>query len=274
MKKMSVTLALIALVAQSFAGAIPISSKGIVVTESRGQVEFTDATGRWTPVVAGTELAEGVRIRTAAQASADLLLQYNGSVFRLAADSEMIVEKLQRSDTGLGMVTATRLKVEHGQLIGSQRKLHKPSVLEIVTPKGEAIIRGTEYVVNAQGAVSVLSGAVEVIYNLPGNKGSVKVTVAPGFSFNPATGTVVPTTSAFLQNIIANVDAVRQNAEVYKTGGATIVVKPDTGMSPTGPKGNNGVGNGIDPQPPGNPPINDGPGTGPGNPGNQGGATK
>jgi hypothetical protein len=41
-----------------------------------------------------------------------------------------------------------------------------------------------------------------------------------------------------------------------------------------GPKGNNGVGNGIDPQPPGNPPINDGPGTGPGNPGNRGGAHK
>lgn len=40
------------------------------------------------------------------------------------------------------------------------------------------------------------------------------------------------------------------------------------------PKGNNGVGNGEDPQPPGNPPINDGPGTGPGNPGNRGGAKK
>lgn len=32
-------------------------------------------------------------------------------------------------------------------------------------------------------------------------------------------------------------------------------------------RGNNGVGNGQDPQPRGNPPINDGPGTGPGNPG-------
>jgi hypothetical protein len=35
-------------------------------------------------------------------------------------------------------------------------------------------------------------------------------------------------------------------------------------------KGNNGVGNGLDPQPPGNPRVNDGPGTGPGNPGNKG----
>jgi hypothetical protein len=33
---------------------------------------------------------------------------------------------------------------------------------------------------------------------------------------------------------------------------------------------NNGVGNGIDCQPPGDPPINDGPGTGPGNSGNRG----
>jgi len=31
--------------------------------------------------------------------------------------------------------------------------------------------------------------------------------------------------------------------------------------------GNNGPGNGLDPQPPGNPSINDGPGTSPGNPG-------
>jgi hypothetical protein len=30
--------------------------------------------------------------------------------------------------------------------------------------------------------------------------------------------------------------------------------------------GNNGVGNGVDPQPPGNPPVNDGLGAGPGNP--------
>ncbi len=34
-------------------------------------------------------------------------------------------------------------------------------------------------------------------------------------------------------------------------------------------KGNNGVGNGIDAQPPGNPRVNDGPGTSPGNPGNK-----
>jgi len=50
----------------------------------------------------------------------------------------------------------------------------------------------------------------------------------------------------------------------------TFAVRPSFAQNPYRPRGNNGVGNGEDPQPPGNPPINDGPGTGPGNPGNQG----
>jgi len=40
--------------------------------------------------------------------------------------------------------------------------------------------------------------------------------------------------------------------------------------TPGSPHCNNGVGNGVDCQPPGNPPPNDLPGTGPGNPGNTG----
>src|SRR5262249_19154650 len=111
-----------------------------------------------------------------------------------------------------------------------------------------------------------------VIYNLPNNGGSIQVIVDAGKSFDPSTGQVVNTTAAFLQNLIADVDTVRLNAQVFKAGGATVGVKPEAAMSPSKHHGNNGVGNGLDPQPPGNPPINDGPGTGPGNPGNKGGA--
>lgn len=42
-------------------------------------------------------------------------------------------------------------------------------------------------------------------------------------------------------------------------------------LDKVGRKGNNGLGNGLDPQPPGAPRINDGIGAGPGNPGNRGG---
>ena len=53
---------------------------------------------------------------------------------------------------------------------------------------------------------------------------------------------------------------------------ATLTVFPAFHASGSGlvrVRGNNGVGNGIDGQPPGNPPINDGLETGPGNPGNK-----
>ena len=49
---------------------------------------------------------------------------------------------------------------------------------------------------------------------------------------------------------------------------AILTLKAIPAFASNGSKWNNGVGNGLDPQPPGNPPINDGPGTGPGNPGN------
>lgn len=61
-------------------------------------------------------------------------------------------------------------------------------------------------------------------------------------------------------------------------GGKWGVHDPSAGRPPQGPPpadrglhGNNGVGNGPDAQPPGNPSVNDGPGAGPGNPGNRGG---
>ena len=82
-----------------------------------------------------------------------------------------------------------------------------------------------------------------------------------------ATGTSVATMKADDKAAIAAVNTVQNNAQTFKTGGATLVVKPYDVISPA--KGNNGVGNGVDPQPPGNPPVNDGPGTGPGNPGNK-----
>ena len=55
---------------------------------------------------------------------------------------------------------------------------------------------------------------------------------------------------------------------------STSMSSPAIARSTGGPAsahGNNGVGNGYDPQPPGNPPVNDGWESGPGHPGNNGG---
>ena len=245
---------------------------GIIFKTISGNVEFASQSGSWHPLRLDSKLGGGSVIRTHENSTVDFYLDESKTTLRLTPNSKLAIKTLKVWQAGDQAVTDTELKLLEGGIVGAQKKLMKPSHFQISTPNGVASIVGTEYLVRADGAVTVLSGSVSVIYNLPGNKGSVQVSVAAGQSFNPATGTVVPTTPAYLTSIIADVNTVKNNAEVYKAGGATVVVKADQFVSPT--KGNNGVGNGIDPQPPGNPPVNDGPGTSPGNPGNKGGANK
>lgn len=66
-------------------------------------------------------------------------------------------------------------------------------------------------------------------------------------------------------NIVWTVLATDQSGNTATANGSVLVVTPSSSSG----QGNNGVGNGQDPQPLGNPPVNDGPGTSPGNPGNK-----
>lgn len=244
-----------------------VQSGQVLIQVVKGDATYSTG-GSWQALKENSVLSRGTAIKTGADSTVDLMLQYNGSALRLTPNSTLRFEKLDKETAGEGVITETSLNLVAGGLVGSQRKLANPSRFEINLPSGMATIKGTEYLVRSDGAVTCVSGSVSVIYNLPHNGGSVKVTVDAGFSFDPSTGQVVATSPAYLQHIIADIDSVRQNAQAFRTGGATVVVKPEGSISPT--KGNNGVGNGIDPQPPGNPPVNDGPGTGPGNPGNKG----
>ena len=245
-----------------------VQSGQVLVKDVQGPVTYSKG-AEWLPLKQNTILSRGAVVKTGANATVDLILQYNGTVLRLVPNSTLSFNKLTKENAGEETITETSLNLLSGALVGSQRKLAAPSTFEVNIPGGVATIKGTEYYVRADGAVAVVSGSVQINYNLPGNKGSIKVTIPAGSYFDPSTGKVTsPIPNDFISNAKFHIDTVRQNAEVFKTGGATIVVKPEGVLTPT--KGNNGVGNGIDPQPPGNPPINDGPGTGPGNPGNRG----
>ena len=246
-----------------------VQSGQVLVQAVQGSATYSISGGPALPIKENVVLSRGAVLKTGPNAKVDLVLQYNGTVLRLLPDSTLSFDKLNKENAGEETVTETSLHLLSGSILGSQRKLAMPSTFEVNIPGGVATIKGTEYIVNAAGAVSVLSGSVDVKYVLPGSGGAVRVTVSAGFSFNPATGTVVPTTPEFLENKIADIDTVRANAQVFKTSGATIIVKPENVLSPT--RGiHGGFGNGQGGQPPGNgqPPAN--PPVGPvGNPGNR-----
>ncbi len=244
----------------------------VVVQDIVGTASYSVG-GTWQPLKKGAALNQGTTIKTDADSTVDLLFYSSFTALQLTPNSSLRFDRLLAEAAFDRPVTETTVTLLAGSLAATQRKLAAPSRFQVNVAGRVATITGTEYFIRADGAVTVASGTVSLEYNLPGNRGSIKVTVSAGYSFDPATGQVVPTTAAYLQNIIAHLTTTSHNAETFKVGGGTLVVKPEGFVTPFSPNGNNGVGNGIDPQPPGNPPINDGPGTGPGNPGNAGGAT-
>jgi hypothetical protein len=209
----------------------------ITVKNVEGTAEYAVKDGSlWTSLRSGSELKAGALIRTPDNAAVDLFFPWSGTVVRLTANSELRVEKLANLSTDIENITDTKLVLLKGGVVGSQRKLPKASTFSIVTTQGEAVIRGTEYYVRADGAISVISGVVNINYNKPGQRGDVKVRIQAGQSFDPVTRTVVTTTPEFLQNIIFDINAVRNNALAFRvTGGATVVVKPATSTSPVVP---------------------------------------
>jgi hypothetical protein len=170
---------------------------------------------------------------------------------RMTAGTELEVTRLHTEAAGEQTITETRLSLKSGAVIGSQRKLARPSKFDIEIPGGVATIRGTEYLVRCDGAVTCVSGEVEVRYNGFGKSHGVTVDVPAGYSFDPSTKHVVPTTPAYLRHIIADVNAVRDMARIFKVGRAIIIVKPEHKVSPHGCDGDNddddrGRGNGHD----------------------------
>jgi len=191
--------------------------------------------GRWQPVRKLMALTNDAVIKTGADATVDLLLYSSRSALRLRPNSELRLDKLTKETGQAATVTETRLTLISGSIAGTQWKLAAPSSFQIQVAGGVATIVGTEYLVRSDGAVTCVSGSVEVNFNMPGRGGSIKVIIPAGYSFDPATGQVVATTPAFLQGIIADIDTTRHNAMVFKTGGATVVVKPEKELSPHTP---------------------------------------
>ena len=243
----------------------------LLVKAVHGQGSCCTDKVNWLALAPGVVLKQGAILRTEGNSTADVIIKSSGTALRLNPSTLLEVTRLEKEVAGEEVVTRTALELRTGALIGSQRKLENPSTFEIQTRAGTVTIRGTKYLVQADGTVRCFTGSIRMDDNSVGSAESV-IAVPAGFSFDPATKRISAMEPGIMATLITDVKTVNQNAQSFKTGSELAVMRlgeDKKKISPT--KGNNGVGNGVDPQPPGNPPINDGPGTSPGNPGNKGG---
>ena len=205
----------------------------VSITDIKGHATFSTNGVVFQPLTVGkyTE-GSGLAIKTDPASTVDFILLDSGTAMRIMPDTSVKFDRLSKVPVGEQVVSDTSLKLEKGSVIGVQRKLAVPAHFEVVMGQGTATIVGTEYVINSSGAVTVLSGSVSVTYNQPGKGGSIQVTVPQGSTFDPTTGKVRPTQPSDLQNIIDDINTVKQNADTFKVNHATIVIKANSPVSP------------------------------------------
>ncbi len=192
-------------------------SGGLTIKSVQGTANYSMDHSSWTALKPGMVLGKDAELKTGPDSTADLEFEDSGTVLRLRPDSLLELTRLDEVVAEENVIIDASLNPEAGSILGSQRKLAKPSTFTITTPNDAATIRGTEYLVTSAGAVTCYRGEVAVTSSHPGNPKSAEVPA--GFSFNPATGQVAATGSANLANSSRDNQTVRENADKLGTGG-------------------------------------------------------
>ena len=117
--------------------------------------------GKWLPLQTGEMLKTGAVVKTGAKSQADLFLGINGSMLRLAANTELKFTRLAIEQSPIEPIAQTEMELISGRVIGNVRKLPMGSSYVIKTPMGVADVKGTVYDINADGELIVLSGKVK-----------------------------------------------------------------------------------------------------------------
>jgi hypothetical protein len=227
------------------------SLESAIVRSVKGAAYYSKPNGAWVPLKVKTDLQQGMLIKTAPESNVILQLAKSGGVLRVNPDTVVSLAKLAVTVTPLETIAETDVSLIQGSVTGSQKKTSASSKSKISLTDGFAMVDSSEYQIDADGSISVFRGSASLNFLANHEK------IGAGEIFKPSEG-VQKITHAVLSSTPLPEFASTAPVPIYQT----------EADRPVSPHGNNGVGNGIDPAPPGNPGDNDGPGTGPGNPGN------
>lgn len=144
--------------------------------------------------IASAQASSAKRLVSAADNPVRGLVSYEPSVeqnvVRLTPDTTLAIDKLNVTDTGADTVSDTELNLKKGKIYASVKKLTGASQYLIKLPNGIAGVRGTLFVISADGTVSVSeSTGGGVVLSLVSADGTTHTyLVGARQSFDPATG--------------------------------------------------------------------------------------
>jgi FecR-like protein len=189
------------------------------VVRIKGGARYTTGNNVWQPLRVGSVVRPGTIIQTAGDGSyVDLALgdgqapiprpvigdtrsvigdtrSYTPSsdqnIVHLYENTVLGIDKLTSTETGADTVTETQLDLQRGRLFGNVKKMSAASKYEVKLPTGVAGIRGTIYMLSADGKVEVLVGSVVLAYVGPDGNVVTQV-VMGGQQFDAKTGQITP----------------------------------------------------------------------------------
>ncbi|HEU6447195.1 MAG TPA: FecR domain-containing protein [Verrucomicrobiae bacterium] len=240
-----------------------------------------DENDQWHPLVVGKLLHAGAVIQTAKNAYVDVVLgkqvklpqarptpdrislapdanvrgavDYTPSaeqnVIRLWENSTIAIDKLTVSDTGADTVSDTELDLKQGRVFANVKKASAASQYLIKIPNGIAGIRGTFFVIDANGmcGVSGKSGH-SVVLSVVGPDGTPKTfLINPGYMFDPSTGQMGPLPPdliALLSQMNTAIETIYYEFTSFSYDWNHRHISPTAGHHRGGGNSGNGRGNG------------------------------
>jgi len=245
-----------------------------IVGEARYAKSLNPKPDDWHPLTVGQTLQAGSILQTAANATVDLVLgdkilhqidsipdkvapaadapvrgldSYKATaqqnVIRMQEGTVLAVDKLTIANTGIDAVSDTELDLREGTIFGNVKKLSSSSQYFIKIPSGIAGVRGTTFVISANGAITDVQGSM--VLSTVGPNGPTTVVLGPGDQYNPATGQVThltPQQFAQAMRTAVEVITVVEGIITFADDHTIIYISPTHGRPPFVPPGHHGGG--------------------------------
>jgi hypothetical protein len=210
-----------------------------IVRTVKGHATYTKGTGGGSQILKANQVLDaGDSITTSPDSFVYVSVNGLFSAVRVAAETTMVIKRMNRIGTGREGATETTLDLKIGSIQGQVKKVTGDSQYEISTPHGIAGIRGTDFsvdvVANGNGTYTVtftsLTGTVVATAVV---NGQIQTKTLNGGESWTVGGDVVPVSIQLLnfqlQLINALILAVQQAITITPTPIGPIHIRPQPG---------------------------------------------
>ena len=172
--------------------AAGLSALGTSMNGAPGKAKVVSKEGPATGATVGAMLEAGSVITTGE--GAEVVLDIDGDVVVLDADTTLAIHRLEFAETGLEKVSNVHLRLSKGRIYGQVERFSSLSSFVIMIPKGQVTIDAAKgrvvFDVSANGRTVVVEGSADVVFNRGTEEAAniVAKKVEMGQNFDPATG--------------------------------------------------------------------------------------